>query len=265
MGKKKLTKKEIREPDVFRRLMGFLGKKIEQNSGLVKAVGAILVISGVFITGNDFYQSSIEESAQEDYFQVEKSLIKKKSGFLNAKLQQEEAEKNKPKKNKLKKNKAEKKFVSASGDLQKDYGRELTRLEDLMKKHQGTVASQLAAINMIDLYNEYSQAGVGLKKINLFEKQKKGKGLFNGLLTAQVGNLYAQGGQCNKAIAQWQEVLNRVNWKFLQAQTRLKMGVCYESLKKFGMAKKLYEEVKGEKKDSAMSKMADKYLRTLPL
>lgn len=245
MSGKKLSKEDLKSPDAFKRAVSSFGKALAEYGSVIKFAVVALIAIAVVWTGYSMYQSKIEEEAQSEYFQVEKKILKKKTQFFQAKSQKKSKEK------------------PASGDLQKDYGSELAELEVVMKKHPSTVAGQLAAMSTIDIYNEYNAAQVGLEKVSLLADQEKGSGLFSGLLKLQLGNLYAQNQKCKEALNQWQPVLANSDWDFLHSRARLKMGVCYESLNKTELAKKMYQEVRAEAPNSSLGKMAATYLRTL--
>ena len=245
MSGKKLTKEDLKSPDAFKRTASSFAKVLEENTSFIKAAVVVVVLAAVAWTGYSIYQNKQEEKAQSEYFLIEKGILKKKDQFLQAKNQKDSKEE------------------KASGDVQKDYGSELSQLEVFMKRHPSTVAGQLAAMSFIDIYNDYNAAQKGLEKINLLQNQERGSGLFSGLLKLQLGNLYAQDRKCKEALDHWRPVLENEGWNFLHARARLKMGVCYEALNQVELAKKMYQEVRAEAPNSSLGKMAETYLRTL--
>ena len=258
VSKKSLTKDDLRGPDPFRRLMYFIWKSIQAYKQLVWLFLALIFIAPISWTAWSIYQDHRETQAQDDYFLVEKALLEKQKDFAEAKFQDKD-QKDKQKDDQ----KTDQKKNLATGDLEKDFGEQIKAFKAVAVEHHGTVAAQLAAINIIALYNEYESSKKALDLVPLFKKQKRGKGLFDALLTVQIGNLLAGANDCKGALSEWEKVLNNPQWEYAYSQVRLRMGTCYESLKQKDKAKQFFELVKKEEASTPVGRLADRYLRTL--
>lgn len=217
----------------------------------------LLVIAAAAGLWNHFSEGR-ENEWQEKYFSIERDLLEKKQGFEQA-LQQEKAPKAKL---------PAVTAVKASGDLEKDYGDLPKKLSDLVQAAPKTRAGEMAALNLAGLQREYkkpSEASATLAKVNSGDRTSD---LLGALVVHMKAGLKADQGDCKGAVSLWEKIERDHQARFLQDESRLRMGLCYESMNDSAKAESLYAEVaKKDAKDTdpAASKEAEKYLRLLRL
>lgn len=266
---KKLSKEEVKSPDQVLKTLkqGFQWSQTHSTITVVAAL--IFIVLGVGYSIFSVYSEKKENQAHEFYAQFEKSYLDKKRGFEEAAREAAQPPKSAKDVNAPTK-------VKASGDLQKDFGPEVTGFKEVMEKHPSTKAAQMAALNLSEVFMEYKNVDEALQSLQKVEAHSQGKDLISSVVLAQFGNVLTEKGDCKAAIDQWGKVIANKESQFIHDTLRIKSGFCYEKLNDTAKAEELYKKVSqnalsekdpaaGNFGDSGLGKEAEKYLRLLKL
>lgn len=240
----------------------WLGKNAKIVFGVL--VVAVVVGAGTAITSQ--VSESREERLQEKYFVLEKRMSEIKRGFDEAD-QQEKARAAAAKAGKPNESKEAPK-AKATGDLAKDYGTLPSDFEALIKEAPGSKAGEMAALNLSELQASHGQADQALETLNKVNTSNRTSDFVGALVVNKRAQLTADKGDCKGAIALWEKISKDSGAKFLQDESKVHMGLCYESTNDLAKAEQLYGEVankdaKARDADSASAKDAERYLRLL--
>lgn len=214
---------------------------LEKNWKLLGIVFCLFVLSGAAVVLYNMKQMKREKMAQEQYF-----LIEKKFSDLKAK-------KNDP-------TTALKKEVIDFEPVRSDFIK-------LMLDNKGTVAEQMAALQVADLL---SMQDKNIEALEILQKLdvKKSKGLVSSLVQQKIGQLLADQNKCQEAINVWQKIIDHKESAFLHNETKIKQALCFTELKEFQKAEDILtkianQQVNSEIGNSSASKEAEKYLRLI--
>lgn len=231
------------------------------HSKVVLAVAGAFIAVGVIYSFISYSKEKKEVAQQERYFILEKAYSEKKRSFDEAdraiavaiqgkdKKAEAEALKNKP-----------------SGDLEKDYSTEVANFESFIQAAPQTKAAQMAALNLSEIYMHYKMNDKALAALEKVEKGLDKKDMLTALVFMQIGNAKADAGDCQSAIMSWQNVVNNKALAFAHDETKLRMGLCYESMNDLAKAEQVYQEIGNSNAgstDFTASREAQKYLRLL--
>jgi predicted negative regulator of RcsB-dependent stress response len=262
----KLSKDDVKKPDQVLKTptQGF---QWTQNHSRAVIAGVIaFVVIGVGVSVLSSMTEKKESQAQEAYFKFEKSYLDKKRDF-------EEAERNvtrppvkDPKEQPVAK-------VKATGDLEKDFGPEVTGFKQVLEAHLSSKAAQMAALNLSEVYMAYKKLDEATQSLEKVAFQASGKDLISAIVLTQYGNVLAEKNDCKTALDQWQKVLSHKETSFLHDTLRMKSAFCYEKMSDFAKAEDLYKKISQNSQDLknpqagevGLGKEADKYLRLLKL
>lgn len=256
-------------------------------NGLVNNIKTISIVCLVLVIGAVGYflkqrqELSNEKKAQTDLFLAEKSYNDKKKGFDEAKQTIESYENKlkaageKPKDKNTKKPEAptadekkkyeEAKTKVATGDLEKDFGPELTKLAQVVAAHPNTNTAKIAALLATDLFIGHGQDS---KAEELLLKIKANSDdLISGLIQFQKANVAVSLKKYSEAVEIYKQILNKEKLKFLHLQVKLNLAQSYEALNDISKAEELYNglAIDSENKNSQQVKLAGKFLKQLRL
>ena len=244
--------KESKEFDILE----FAGKAttiIEKNFKAILGVFAVAVIAGSAFVMMKNSQASAEKESFDKLFAVTKVYFEKKADFAKADAPAD--------KNKKPADKKEEMPAKATGDLDKDYGEVVAKLETFLKSNKGTNASAEAALILSDIYSEYKKPDQAAAVLENTIKASSGSGLLFEIMSLRAGDLSAMT-DCNKAVTYWQKIAN--SQSFVAQQARLKLGICFQQLGRISEAKTWLSKVMEEApEDSTESFNASRYLRYL--
>jgi tetratricopeptide (TPR) repeat protein len=250
---KKLTKKEIKEPDAFISTVDRISEALyEHRRPIYIAVGALLAI-GIVYSATEYYQKTTERKGQTALYEVEAEYEMIKEDFEGAMAAEPSDEKDK----------VDSKLKQASGNIEQDYGKVIKGFEKVIKEHSSTNASVLASIKLAKLYEDYNQQDKALEVLQKATKRVDSGDLFFAFVHTQIGNLLLEKNDCNKAIEHWQKVTKSKDLKFSHAPVLLKTGLCYEKLGQVDKAKSSYEKITKDFDSTTSADSARKYLRML--
>ena len=255
---KKRASAEAREADVFLRGSESLLKWLQKN---VIAVFAVLGIGLAGALGASIYgwwQTEKEQKAQEAFFRVEKDYKDTRSNFEKAKATQATALKDKKKK----RDKTSTEGLP-SGDLEKDYGKVLSRLEVVEKKHAGSSAAHLASLLSARILVEYKEFQRAEKSLLGSAEKKTSSKFLQALVQVMLGTVIEAQGRCEVAVTHWQSVLAMESVGYLHAEALLRQALCFENLSKTSQARDLYQRIQRDHAKSSAGQKAKTYLRLL--
>lgn len=228
---------------------------------------AIVVVAGVAAGGWAIYSNvnmSQETQHQEKYFGLEKRYLETKTGFDEA-AQQARMRAADPKA------KIDEKAAKAvaSGDLAKDYGTLPQDFEALIKEAPRTKAAEMAALNLAELRQRYGQGPAALEALNMVNPDNRTSDLVGALVVNMKANLTADAGDCKAAVGLWEKIAGDPKAAFLRDESKLRMGLCFESLNEPARAELMYNEVAAAKEapgaEATTVKEAQRYLRLLKM
>lgn len=274
----KLTKKDIKGPDKF--ILGVEGvwERLDDHKGALFTVVGVLLAAGLGFGGWDYFSSKQETNAQEALFLVESKFQKKSDGFDTAKQKIEtlkaqiELEKKDTKASasdrakkieEHEKNLKEAQAQVSSGDFQKDFGTEVQEFNAVISNHKNTQAAVLAGLYLSNLYVKNKKVDEAASTISKIEGFAKKKGLLDGLVQMNKGDIEDAQGNCAKAIETWDKILNEPGLKFVQAEVMLRKGLCLEKLSQVDKAAEIYKKLQADHAQTWAGSAGKKYLRLL--
>lgn len=255
---KKLTKEQIKGPDSFIKTVAEGYKVFDHYARWIAiAVGAVMAI-GLGAIGWQKYRSSVEMEAQQAFYMADKAYTEAKKSFTpppaaDAKDKDAEA--------KADTNKSK----TASGDPDQDYAAAIAGFRDVITKFPKTHASFLAALSMADIYVEHKGWDKALTALQSVRTGQGTKGLLEGAVTMMLGNVQANKGDCNAAIAAWDNVIKAKTLAYLKDEALLRQGQCYHKLGNREKAQEIYKQVNVAAGQKSTGQAARRYLRLLDL
>lgn len=257
----KISKEDLKSPDQMTETLrkGFVWTA--GHSKIVFAVLGVFIAIGVIYSIISYTTEKKEIAHQESYFLLEKAYSEKKRGFEEADRAVMMATQSKDKKAE-----AEALKKKPTGDLEKDYGTEVANFEGFIQTNPQTRAAQMAALNLSEIYMNYKMNDKALAALEKVEKGLDKKDMLTALVFMQMGNAKSAAGDCQSAVMSWQNVVNNKALAFAHDETKLRMGLCYESMNDLAKAEQAYQEVgnsNAESTDFTASREAQKYLRLL--
>jgi predicted negative regulator of RcsB-dependent stress response len=129
--------------------------------------------------------------------------------------------------------------------------------------HSGTVAAQMAGLNLSVLLRDKNQLGPAMEILKKVET--KSSYLSNILVKKAIGQLQADLDQCPEAIKTWENLISNKAARFAHGDVRLQQALCYQKLNDFKNAEALLNTVKANKSEGQeqSSQEAERLLRLL--
>lgn len=250
----KLTKEEVRKPDVFLATMGTAWKRVEQYRALlVAALGGLIILGGGFSLYT-WLNTKKEAKAQAAYYLAKKSLGEAEEQFVAKPKTAPDSEK---------KNETAQPAKIKTGNVETDYGTSIPNLEAVVKSNPGTRAAVLAAIDLSDILIEYKQVDRAVENLTSALKNLPQDELLYGLGALKLGAAQQARGSCESAIQSWSKITESKQLGFLHGESYLRQALCYEALSQKQKAIELYQKVSTDFADTDAGKSAKKYLRLL--
>lgn len=248
-----------KKPDTFLKTLKTGYKWGVTHSQMVIGALALFFILGGGFTLWDHLKKDKEMTLQEEYYSLERGISDKKKAFSEAKAKLPEKGETKP--------------VATVENYDTDYLESVNKLQELALKNPGSRAALMAALQAVDLMLEFKKDKEALDFLMKVDVRKISD-LLDALVVKQLGNIQANLGECNLAIASWNRVIVSKTNAFLYPDIRLRQALCYETLKDVAQAEKIYIELTQvtpgensapEENDLSAAKEAEKYLRLLQL
>ncbi|MFM6928002.1 MAG: tetratricopeptide repeat protein [Bdellovibrio sp.] len=259
----KLSKEDLKSPDQVTQTLrkGFVWTT--SHSKMVITAIAVFIVVGIAWSFVNYSNEKKEVAQQEKYFSVEKAYTEKKRGFDEAARAEVAAVSQKNKKPTPAADPAKK----ATGDIQKDYGTIITGFEGMIADAPKTKAGQMAALNLSDIYVTYKKHDEALAALSKVETGLNKSDAISALIYMQMGNVFADKGDCKAAVEKWQTIVSSKSFAFAHDEAKIRQGVCYESMNDAAKAEQLYMDVAKKEdpntSDFAAAREANKYLRLL--
>lgn len=153
------------------------------------------------------------------------------------------------------------KATKATGDLSKDYGDVVDKLEAFLIQNPGTNAAGEAALTLAEVYADYKMPLKGAEALDKTLLQSDKKNILQDIMRMRAGDLYALAEQCEKAVPLWELVANGES--FVKDQAQLKLGVCLQQVGQLEQAKQWFSKLADKSPNSTEGFNAKRYLRFL--
>lgn len=245
---------EIKDADAVQAGLAGGFNWIEDNAKIFVALIVCAILGGLGYVGVQYVGRRQEAQAQDAYYKVESSFMKKREEFERSKYKAfmpAEQTKDMPA------------AAAATGDLGKDYGSLITDLEKVATEHAGTAAGGQAAILVAETYLTYKQPEKAIELAQL-PANKLSKDHTIGQLGRVIwGNALAAKGDCAAAVTVWQPLLNLKDASFLQSDVAVRSGLCFEQLGQTDNAMEMYRKASAASPDAAAATTAKGLLRAL--
>ncbi len=222
-----------------------------------KALVVFLVMvagAGLFI-----YRNSAELQNEKKSFDKLSTVIRtykeKKEKFREAlETEGKESDSENPEK--------KKKLSPPSGDLDQDYGDEVTKLEEFLKDNSGHSATAEAALILSEIYSKYRMKDKAVQAMEFTLKSWPNKNLLYHIMQMRLGNLWAtMTNGCEQALSHWKIVGE--SEIFMAVQAQMKMAICFWKIGKFQEAGTWFEKVQTDSPQSPEAANVKRYLRFL--
>lgn len=241
-----------KEWDIFE-WTAIASKFIETHFKKALVISAVLVIGAGLFSYKKSLDRESELKAFSELYKITKGYNKKKADFAEAKkaLTQKKEEPQKEKEP----------LTQASGDMQKDYGQDVTALESFIASHQNKNAAGEAALILSEIYSEYKKPEKGAEALTQVLKSWDDKNVLYYVMNMRAGDLWASAGQCPKATPYWQSVAEGKS--FIAEQAGIKLGICLQNMGQIDEAKKHFEKIVADSPNSSEGFSAKRYIRFL--
>lgn len=230
----KISKQDLKSPDQVTQNLRSAFSWSVGHSKIVLAVLAVLVLGGLGYNGYQWNLEKAENNIQEDYYTIERDYVSKKEAFATGKP------------------------AAATGDLEKDFGTIVQKLETVIDRHPSSRAALMSSLLLSEIYTQYKQTDKGLAAL---KKAAPRRDLLSIFVIDRLAGLLADQGDCKTAITTWDRALEIKSSHFLQADIKLKKGLCFESLNDKTQAQQMYTQAR--EASGATGKLAEKYLHLL--
>lgn len=254
-----MSQKENKEFDILE-LASQVSKFIEKNFKFFLGLFVGLIVAGSVWSMMSSAAKAEQEQAFGELYKITKTYSEKKENFAEAKREKESKNKNTGDKDQVK-TEDKKGLKEATGDLQKDYGDEVTKLEAFLKANLGKNASGEAALVLSEIYDEYKQPQKGAEALAMALSKWSEQNVLYYVMQMRTGDLWASVNECEKAVTSWQAVAGSKS--FIAKQAQLKLGVCLQQIGRMDEAKKWFQQIANDENKSSESFSAKRYLRYL--
>ncbi len=219
----KLTKEDIRGPDVFISNMHRFSEWAYSYRKVISGVLVLIAVAALTWAGIGTYSAKLEDAAAETLFSAEKTLNKVDQSFevppastANVHAQ------GKP----VKDGKA---LAVPTGKLEVDYKDVIEQLRDVITRFPKTQSSVIAALDLARIYQNYNKADDSISVLNGASAVASHPAT-RGLVFQGLGLAYESKGDCVAAITQWQKIIDDKTMAPFQPNSLIKQALCYEKL-----------------------------------
>ena len=257
---KKQSEIDARTPDAFLTLSDKLLKWIEDNALWLGALATVVFVSGLGYLAFDQWKNWSERKATSRIYQAEAALNQKREELgkvENNRLQELVKEMA---------NKKDKKMPAMEPtkvDFEANYAALASAYEKAILADKNSKAGVIAAINLAGFYLANNK--VELATTLLEQVGGSNNGPVAALLQVQRATLAMEKSDYERAIDQFEQVLQNKEVDFLHSVALLKIGVCYERMKELDRAREAYIRVSTEFGETESARTAKGYLRLLEI
>ncbi|AZZ36808.1 hypothetical protein CIK05_08405 [Bdellovibrio sp. qaytius] len=224
--------------------MEFLEKNIK---GILGLAGLVIVagLIGTLVTANSVKK---EKQIQEKFFAIDAKVKKYKEDKFKAS-------------NKATDKAADKKDEVVSVPV--DLNQLKTELEAFLSENTGSVAAQIAGLELADIYSEENKSAEALALLQKVET--KTDLLSNVLVRMKIAQSLADQDKCSDALIIWGKVLATKATSYLHAEAKINQALCYKKMNDLAKAEDILNAVKNDKADETgqSNKEAERILRLI--
>ncbi len=237
--------------EVALRAAEWLGK----NSYAAKVLVGLALLAGLGFVGYQKFLDRSEKAAFEALYPIESAYQQKRDAFEQAEAPQM--------------NGAKAEGSKASGDLSKDYGQLVDDLAKFANEHSKTTAGAHAALMASETYLKYGKTDEAQKLLSGVVGSVRAQTLWGGLVLLAHGNVMAEAGQCEGALASYQKLLaagdSKAPHTHLQGEAQLRAGLCFEKMGQKDRAIEMYKKTIELKERGGVVERARTLLRALEI
>lgn len=255
---KKLSKDDVKAPDMFLSTSEQIFKWLEDHMMLVLAVVGTAAVASVVYVLIGYFGALKEQRAAEALYAPEAGLRKAESEVRAERAKETAALVGEKKK-------AAKADAIRPADYDKDYAAAVTKIEAELKNHGDTKASMVSALNLSYFLSQQKQFKKALEVLEIPVYKPGASDLLGGFWLMHRGALLIENGQVDQAIAAYRSVLDSVGLKIFYPEALLKLGLAYELKGDGEKARETYEKVGREFPETEASSTAQQYIRLLEL
>ncbi|MCX7977995.1 MAG: hypothetical protein N2578_03235 [Bdellovibrionaceae bacterium] len=254
----------IKRPDVFlselRRAFNWV---VHHKVAFWSSVVVFLLLGIVFVAV-DWRTKSQELALQAEYYPAEKAYQDKKSKFAEA-LRQSEAAKAK------KGSSVSKPESLPSGDMEKDYGKDIEAFSAILEKAPKSNAGKMAALQLSEIYSDHGRTEQALGVLQMTEVKGSPSTLIDALIYVRKASLKAAAQDCDSAKKIAELLAKSKVGEDLSYPVKIRTALCLQSNRQ-DEARALLTEVVGAKSEDkdrdqqleTFRREARMWLRTIP-
>lgn len=252
---KKLTKEEVKKPDLFIHYTDKVIAWIEKHGKLVASSLAVFILAGAGYVAITKFKSYQEQKAQDSLYELRVELDKLTESFQATTA----------KDNKNANDKKSEEAAESKKDFAKHYEAIISKFKEFIDKNANTSAQAAAYIQLGNLYaaNEKWEDAEELVSQPLAKLKKDS--FYYGLMAMLLSQVQMNQGKYKEAIPVLESVSNQDKQKHLHAESLLRLGLCYDHLKDTEKAKQYFERVTRDFEKSDAANHAKNYLRYLSI
>lgn len=217
---------------------------LEKNAKGILGIAGLVVVAGLI--GTLVTQNSIrkEKATQEKFFAIDAKVKKYKEDKFKA------ADKS-----------ADKKEDVASVPV--DVNALKAELEAFVNENTGTVAAQIAGLELADILTSENKATDALALLQKVET--KSDLLSNVLVRMKIAQSFADQDRCSDALIIWSKVLGSKASSYLHAEAKINQALCYKKMNDLSKAEEILNQVKNDKADETgqSNREAERILRVI--
>jgi predicted negative regulator of RcsB-dependent stress response len=217
---------------------------LENNIKGILGIAGLVIVAGLIGTLVSQNSISKEKQVQEKFFAIDAKVKKYKEDKFKA------ADKT-----------AEKKEEVASVPV--DVNQLKTELETFVNENTGTVAAQIAGLELAEIYNSENKGNDALALLQKVET--KSDLLSNVLVRMKIAQSFADQDRCSDALIIWNKVLGSKATSYLHAEAKINQALCYKKMNDLAKAEEILNQVKNDKADETgqSNREADRILRLI--
>ncbi|MES2803912.1 MAG: hypothetical protein V4654_15575 [Bdellovibrionota bacterium] len=217
---------------------------LEKNVKGILGVAGLVIVAGLIATLVNANSIKKEKQTQEKFFAIDAKVKKYKEEKFKA---TDKA--------------AEKKDDVVSVPV--DVNQLKAELETFVSENTGTVASQMAGLELAGLLSDENKSTDALALLQKVET--KTDLLSNVLVRMKIAQSLADQDKCSEALVIWGKVLSSKTTSYLHAEAKINQALCYKKMNDLVKAEEILNQVKNDKTDESgqSNREADRILRLI--
>ena len=217
---------------------------LEKNVKGILGVAGLVIVAGLISTLVSANSVKKEKATQEKFFAIDAKVKKYKEDKFKA------TDKS-----------ADKKDEVASVPV--DVNQLKSELESFVSENTGTVAAQIAGLELADLLSDENKSAEALATLQKVET--KSDLLSNVLVRMKIAQSLADQDKCSDALVIWGKVLATKATSYLHAEAKINQALCYKKMNDLTKAEEILNQVKNDKADETgqSNREADRILRLI--